>query len=310
MYMKKLTSQVVCTYNDPVADTKYGRLRGLKIDSTYIFRGIKYADARRFHDPVEPESWEGIREAYQFGHVCCELNTPVPHDQFNVPHFFYPQNENCQYLNVWTQHLDKEAKRPVMVWIHGGGWFSGSSVELHSYDGENLSAHDDVVVVSMNHRLNVLGYLDLSPFGEEYKNSANVGLADLVMALKWVHENIENFGGDPGNVTIFGQSGGGGKVVALTQTPAADDYFQKAIIQSGGPTGSGKENVAAARKSSRRCAELILHYLNIGPENVKDIETVDWYDLAQATMNATWVMQNKEGLRVNWGPHPDGEYYL
>ena len=144
MYMKQLNTQVTCTYNGPVAQTKQGKLRGLKIDSTYIFRGIKYANAKRFHPPVEVEPWEGVKEAFQFGHVCCELNTPVPHDQFTVPHFFYPQNENCQYLNIWTQSLDKTAKRPVMVWLHGGGWFSGSSVELLSYDGENLSAFGDV----------------------------------------------------------------------------------------------------------------------------------------------------------------------
>lgn len=310
MYMKKLTGQVTCTYDDPVAETKYGKLRGLKIDSTYIFRGIKYADAKRFHLPTEVEPWEGVKEAYQFGHVCCELNTPIPHDQYTVPHFFYPQNEHCQYLNIWTQSLDKKAKRPVMVWIHGGGWFSGSSVELLAYDGENLSATGDVVVVSINHRLNVLGYLDLSNYGEEYKHSANVGLADLVAALKWVNENIENFGGDPDNVTIFGQSGGGGKVVALMQTPAADGLYHRAIIESGGPTGSGKEQVENARKTSQRCAELMLGYLGIEPANVAQVETADWYDLAQAAMNAIWTIQNEEGGHVGWGPHPDGEYYL
>lgn len=310
MYMKKLTHEVVCTYDDPVVETKYGRLRGLKTEGTYIFRGIKYADAKRFHAPVEVQPWEGVKEAYQFGHVCSELNTPIPHDQYTVPHFFYPQNENCQYLNVWTKKLDKDAKRPVMVWIHGGGWFSGSSVELLAYDGENLAHDSDVVVVSLNHRLNVLGYLDLSQYGENYKDSANVGLMDLVMALKWIHENIAAFGGDPENVTIFGQSGGGGKVVALMQTPAADNYYHKAIIQSGGPTGSGKENVAKARKTSQRCAELMLKYLNIAPENVEEIENVDWYDLADACMKAVWTIQNKEGGRVGWGPHPDGEYYM
>ena len=310
MYMKKLTEQVICNYDDPVAQTKYGKLRGLKSGDTYIFRGIKYANARRFHFPTEPDSWNGIKEAFQYGHVCCELNTPVPHDQFTVPHFFYPQNENCQYLNIWTKHLDSKAKRPVMVWIHGGGWFSGSSVELLAYDGENLAKADDVVVVSLNHRLNVLGYLDLSEYGEEYKDSQNAGLADLVMALKWVNENIAEFGGDPENVTIFGQSGGGEKVVYLMQTPAADNYYQRAIIQSGGPNGIGKDNVIEHRKTSKRCAELILHYLGIAPENVKELESVDWYDLAQATMNAIWTIQNKEGGMVNWRPHPDGEYFM
>ena len=310
MYMKKLTSQVVCTYDDPVAETKCGKLRGLKTDSTYIFRGIKYANARRFHFPTEIEPWDGIREAFQFGHVCAELNTPVPHDQFTVPHFFYPQSEDCQYLNIWTQSLKSDARRPVMIWLHGGGWFSGSSVELLAYDGENLSAASDVVVVSVNHRLNVLGYLDLSDYGGEYANSANAGLADLVMALKWVKENISNFGGDPDNVTIFGQSGGGGKVVALMQTPAADGLYHRAIIQSGGPSGTGKENVEKQRAVSRKCAGLILKYLNIAPENVKEIETVDWYDLAQATMNAIWTIQNEDHERVGWSPIPDGKYYL
>lgn len=310
MYMQKMTEQVVCTYDDPVVQTKYGKLRGLKTQGTYIFRGIRYAEAKRFHFPTEVEPWEGVREAFQFGHVCCELNTPIPHDQYTVPHFFYPQNENCQYLNVWTQRLDKTAKRPVMVWLHGGGWFSGSSVELLAYDGESLSKTDDVVVVSINHRLNVLGYLDLSQYGAKYRDSANAGLGDLVMALKWVHENIAQFGGDPENVTIFGQSGGGGKVVALMQTPAADNYYQKAIIQSGGPTAQGRENTENARKVSQRCAQLILQYLRIAPENVEQVETVDWYDLAQATMNAIWTIQNREGGKVSWGPHPDGAYYL
>lgn len=310
MYMKQLNTQVTCTYNDPVAQTKQGKLRGLKIDSTYIFRGIKYANAKRFHPPVEVEPWEGVKEAFQFGHVCCELNTPVPHDQFTVPHFFYPQNENCQYLNIWTQSLDKTAKRPVMVWLHGGGWFSGSSVELLSYDGENLSAFGDVVVVSVNHRLNVLGYLDMSPYGEAYKQSSQVGLMDLVAALKWVHENIENFGGDPDNVTIFGQSGGGGKVLALMQTPAADGLYHRTIMESGGPSGEGgAQAVETRRQINQEAAALVLKYLGIAPENAAQIETADWYDLAQATMNAIYTL-GQEGKPVNWAPLPDGEYYL
>lgn len=310
MYMKQLNRQVTCTYDDPVAQTKYGKLRGLKIDSTYIFRGVKYANAKRFHFPTEVEPWDGVKEAFQFGHVCCELNTPVPHDQFTVPHFFYPQDENCQYLNIWTQSLDKSAKRPVMVWIHGGGWFSGSSVELLSYDGENLSAFGDVVVVSVNHRLNVLGYLDLSQYGGEYAHSSQAGLADLVMAMKWVHENIENFGGDPENVTIFGQSGGGGKVVSLTQTPAADGLYHRAIIESGGPSGEGgPEAVEQRRTVNREGAALILKYLGIPEKEVARIETVDWYDLAQATMNAIYTL-GQEGKRLNWSPLPDGEYFL
>ena len=309
MYMKKLTSQVTCTYDDPVAQTRQGKLRGLKTDGTYIFRGVKYADARRFHMPEPVQPWEGVKEAFQFGYVCSELNTPIPHDQFNVPHFFYPQNEHCQYLNIWTQHLDPAAKRPVMVWLHGGGWFSGSSVELLAYDGENLSAFGDVVVVSVNHRLNVLGYLDLSEFGPEYANSVNVGLADLVAALQWVHENIAAFGGDPDNVTIFGQSGGGAKVLSLMQTPAADGLFHRAVMESGGPTGAGSREAALhAGEVSRMAARQIVKNLHL--TNPADIETVDWYDLAQATMEAIWTIGQETGERVGWGPVPNGSYFL
>lgn len=311
MYMKKLKQPVVCTYDDPVAETKQGKIRGLKIDSTYIFRGVRYAVAERFHMPQVVEPWKGIKEAFQYGHVCEELNTPVPHDQYIVPHFFYSQNEHCQYLNIWTQSLDHRAKRPVMVWLHGGGWFSGSSVELLAYDGENLSAFGDVVVVSVNHRLNVLGYLDLSEYGAAYENSANAGLADLVAALKWVNENIENFGGDPDNVTIFGQSGGGAKVCALLQTPAADGLYHRACMDSGG--FSGFANAEAAEQSVRtgkRLAAKVLESLGIFPKHVKAIETVDWYDLAQATMNAIWTLTNDEGLHISWEPKANGSYYM
>ena len=311
MYMKKLTSQVVMTYDDPVADTKYGKVRGLKTDGTYIFRGIRYAKAKRFHMPEEPDKWEGVKGAYSFGYVCSELNTPIAHDNDTVQHFYYPQNEHCQYLNIWTQHLDKSAKRPVMVWLHGGGWFSGSSVELISYDGENLSAYGAVVVVSVNHRLNVLGYLDLSEYGEEYANSGNVGLADLVASLKWVKENIENFGGDPDNVTIFGQSGGGGKVAYLLQTPAADGLYHRGIIQSGGTLGhGGADEVRHCGEVSRLAAKRILERLHIAPENVREIETVPWEDLAQATMEAIWLLREEDGEEVSWEPVYDGKYFM
>ena len=151
-----------------------------------------------------------------------------------VPHRYWPKDENCQYLNIWTQSLDTEAKRPVMVWFHGGGFSAGSSIEQVSYDGENLSKFGNVVVVTVNHRLNILGYLDLSPYGvEKYWNSGNVGNADLVASLQWIHDNIAQFGGDPENVTIFGQSGGGAKVTSLMNTPAADGLFQKGIVMSG-----------------------------------------------------------------------------
>ena len=140
---------------------------------------------------------------------------------------YWSEKEDCQNLNIWTPSIRDGRKRPVMVWLHGGGFSAGSSIEQLAYDGENLSRSGDVVVVSVNHRLNVLGYLDLSPFGEKYRDSANAGNLDLIAALEWIRDNIEGFGGDPENVTLFGQSGGGVKVWSLLQMPEADGLFHK-----------------------------------------------------------------------------------
>ena len=163
-----------------------------------------------------------------------------------VPHRYWPQDEHCQSLNIWTNKLDPEAKKPVLVWFHGGGYAAGSSIEQVAYEGVSIAKKGDSILVSVNHRLNILGYLDLSPFGEKYKNSANAGHADMVAALQWVHDNIALFGGDPENVTIFGQSGGGMKVIDLMQIPAADGLFQKGLVMSGvmedDPLGAGEKD--------------------------------------------------------------------
>ncbi len=223
----------VCRKDYPVVQTEAGKLRGYVWNGTFIFKGIKYADAKRFRRPEKVEPWEGVKDAQSYGMVCPLLQQDTPGGELMVPHMYWPMDEHCQYLNIWTQSIDREAKKPVMVWLHGGGFFAGSSIEQLAYDGENMSRYGDVVVVSLNHRLNVLGYLDLSPFGEEYKDSANVGNLDMIAALQWVQENIAGFGGDPDNVTIFGQSGGGAKVWTLMQMAEADGLFHKGIIQSG-----------------------------------------------------------------------------
>ena len=304
MIMRKLSQQVVCDYNDPVADTKYGKVRGQKVEGAYQFKGVQYAQAKRFHFPEDTTPWSDVKEALNYGYCCPELNTPVPPDAYLDPHFYYPQDEDCHYLNIWTPTLDKKAKKPVMVWFHGGGWFMGSGVEIYSYDGENLSAFGDAVVVSLNHRINILGFLDLSAYGEEYKYSANCGLADLVAALKWIHDNIENFGGDPGSVTIMGQSGGGAKVLSMLQTPAADGLFHKAVMQSGGPTGSKSDKEAALKFTDR-----IVEKLGLTKETIKEIETIHWYDLAEAAKAASAELA-EEGIRVNYGPQYDGDYFF
>ncbi|MCR4588137.1 MAG: carboxylesterase family protein [Lachnospiraceae bacterium] len=282
----------------PVTRTKEGYLRGAKKDSTYIFRGIRYAKAARFHMPEAPDSWEGIKNALVYGPVCPEIETVNPDDNYTVPHVFYPQEENCQYLNVWTQSLSEEAKKPVLVWFHGGGFATGSGIEHFAYNGKALSEAEDVVVVTLNHRLNVLGYLDLSAYGEEYKYSANLGTADLVEALRWVKNNISSFGGDPANVTIFGQSGGGGKVATLLQTPSANGLFHKAVIQS----GLAKFHHGQDEKSSM--AAKILDNLGLNAGDVKALETIPYHKLAAAVT----AIDPRAGFAFS--PTRDDDFYL
>ncbi len=305
MYIRKLTKQVILDYGQAEVQTEAGWLRGVISDGTYVFRGIEYAEADRFHLPRKVTPWEGVKEAIVYGNACPELYTVVPHDQYTVPHYFTVQSEDCQYLNVWTQHLDKDAKRPVMVWFHGGGMMTGSGVEHYAYDGEEASKYSDVVVVTLNHRLNVLGFLDLSAYGEEYKYSGNAGIADLVAALQWVHDNIANFGGDPDNVMIFGQSGGGSKVAAMLQSPAAAGLFKRAVLQSGGM----RKGADIKPETSRKVAEYVLEYLKITPDRVKELETV-WYDeLALAATYALQKVAQETGGRAMFGPVADGDYY-
>ena len=210
----------------PVLHTTSGDLKGYFYDGVYIYKGIPYAYADRFQMPV-PSKWDGVKDATNYGFVCPLQNQDTPNGELMVPHRYWPQDEHCQSLNIWTNKLDPEAKKPVLVWFHGGGYAAGSSIEQVAYDGVSIAKKGDSILVSVNHRLNILGYLDLSPFGEKYKNSANAGHADMVAALQWVHDNIALFGGDPENVTIFGQSGGGMKVTDLMQIPSADGLFQK-----------------------------------------------------------------------------------
>lgn len=215
-----------------VVETDKGSVQGYHYNGVDIFKGIPYAKARRFHAPKPADPWDGVLEADTYGPTCLLMDPPVVKKDLLCPHRFWVMDENCQNLNVWTPRCD-DKKRPVMVWLHGGGCDFGSAIEQIAYEGENMSRIGDVVVVSINHRLNILGYFDLSEFGEEYANSGNAGGDDIIAALKWIHTNIKRFGGDPDNVTVFGQSGGGWKVTTLLQSPAADGLYHKGIIMSG-----------------------------------------------------------------------------
>src|SRR5450432_1788963 len=241
---------LVARDGEVVVAIRAGRVAGFIRNGIYTFKGIPYAEnstgSNRFMPPVKPKSWEGISSCRQYGYVAPQGPRGGWANDEEAFMFAWDdgvQSEDCLRANLWTPAIGDHKRRPVMVWLHGGGYTAGSGQELRSYDGENLASRGDVVVVSLNHRLNAFGYLDLSNYGDRFAASGNVGMLDIVAALEWVRDNIENFGGDPGVVTIFGQSGGGGKVSALMAMPAAKGLFHRAIIESGSLLrGTSQEN--------------------------------------------------------------------
>lgn len=292
----------ICTTNDPVVTTKQGKIRGFWFDGLYTFYGIPYAAAERFQMPHDAEPWEGVKEATSYGYVCPLMTQDRPENELLVPHRYWPMDEKCQNLNLWTPSLDPEAKKPVMVWFHGGGFHAGSAIEQVAYEGDHLSKYGDVVVVTVNHRLNILGYLDLSFLGEKYANSANVGNGDLVAALQWIRDNIAAFGGDPENVTVFGQSGGGEKVICLMNTPAADGLFHKAIIQSG-----VIDLDSDAPANGEPIVLGMLEELGLSRSEAEQLETIPYGTLAAAYKAAAQKVIKAGGYIGCW-PSPNGWY--
>jgi len=297
-----------------VVQTNSGKVRGYIHNGIYTYKGIPYAQAKRFQAPEKPAPWEGVRSSMTYGPVS-PLQTPTTQvsdeSEFAFHHDWGYTNEDCLRVNVWTQGINDGKKRPVMFWIHGGGYAAGSSQELPSYDGESISHKGDIVLVSVNHRLNILGFLDLSEYGDKYKSSSNASFYDLVFALQWVKDNISNFGGDPNNVTIFGQSGGGGKVTALMSSPLAKGLFHKAIVQSG--VWADYQDQAI----SKRIGSAVLNELGLIPSQVDSIQKVPYDKLAAAGTKALQKVREQltaegkpvgMGLRFGWGPTLDGMF--
>ncbi|MCC8425362.1 carboxylesterase/lipase family protein [Mucilaginibacter sp. UR6-11] len=267
-------NKVFASAGNAVANTKHGKVRGYTRNNILTFKGIPYGaptgGANRFMPPQKPKKWKDTRDCLVYGPIC-----PQKPDMGWLQQeygFLYQwidgmQDEDCLRLNVWTPALDGK-KRPVMFWIHGGGFASGSSQEHPSYDGENLTRLGDVIVVSVNHRLNIHGFLDLSDYGSQYAASGNVGMLDIVAALEWVRDNIANFGGDKNNVTIFGQSGGGSKVITLMAMPSAKGLFHRAISQSNSIVQMSTHAYAT------QFTAIVLADLNITKENLADLQQV------------------------------------
>ena len=293
---------------EAVVQTESGLVRGYIGGGVYTYHGIPYAEAlERFVPATKAASWEGVRDTADYGKISYQ-GTVVGMRGSNGD----SNDNNCQNLNIWTPGLDDE-KWPVMVWLHGGGFSTGSANEA-MYDGAALAASQNVVVVGVNHRLNVFGHLDLSAYGEKYQYSANVGIMDIQMALEWVRDNIAAFGGDPDNVTIFGQSGGGAKVLSMMTTPYAKGLFHKGIVQSGATEIMGVS--FSSKEISQRIGELTLQNLGISPENVEEIQTVSYQQILDASDQAREQIGREFGVYlalstdygIEWGPVIEGDY--
>src|SRR6266566_1715930 len=266
-------------YETPVVETASGKLRGVIQQGVQTFRGVPYgastAGSNRFMAPRKPEPWPGVRDAFQNGPTAPQLGGPpnpliLNHKEPAV------QGEDCLVINVFTPGVNDGRKRPVMVWLHGGGFASGAG-SAHAFDGTNLARSGDVVVVSVNHRLNIFGYLYLADLGgEKYADSGNAGLLDIVAVLEWVRENVVYFGGNPGNVTMFGQSGGGLKISTLLAMPPAKGLFHKAIIES----GSALKGIR--REEANKTTERILSKLGLQANQVDQLQSLPVAQLLSA----------------------------
>src|SRR5579863_6799174 len=291
-------TKVAASDEATVAETSAGKIRGFQRNGVYTFKGVPYgastAGAGRFMPPAKPEPWTGIRNALAYGRVCpqeftANLDTDghnlASHDEdaflLHRGSTVFVPGEDCLRVNVWTPEINGPHKRPVMVYMHGGGFSGGSDHDLLSYEGEGLARNHDVVVVTHNHRLNVYGYLNLAAIGgDEFAMSANAGMLDIIAVLEWVRANIGNFGGDPDCVTIFGQSGGGGKVAALIAMSAAKGLFHRAIIQS------GPFLKALSQDYSLRLAELTMAELGLSKSQVRTLQNIPADRLSGASTEA------------------------
>ncbi len=295
--------------SDPVVTTTHGSVRGTNEGGVNVFKGVRYgADtggANRFLPPQPPEPWTDVLDAKEYGNAAPQ---PVGGSPFrNHPELsqivparpLAALSEDCLFLNVWSRGLGDGGKRPVMVWLHGGGWTAGSGGSP-MYDGCALANRGDVVVVTVNHRLSVLGYLYLAEvLGEDYARSGCAGLADMVLALEWVRDNIVAFGGDPGNVTIFGESGGGVKVHSLLATPSAKGLFHRAVIQS------GSAHHWASIEEANHLTTAMLEELGLDADHAREILDVPWEQLIKAQGA---VMRRNKGSSGLVGTMAAGDY--
>jgi para-nitrobenzyl esterase len=283
--------------NIAVANTQYGKVRGFVLRGINQFLGIPYgADTsgkNRFMPPVKPEPWTDIKPTVWWGNTAPQIMEKRYSNAYAsfVDHWNYDDvSEDCLKLNVWTPKIDS-GKRPVVVWLHGGGFTNGNAIEQDGYHGENLSRLGDIVFCSINHRLGPFGYSHLKAAGG-HPHSGNVGNLDMVAALEWVKNNIANFGGDPNNVTIIGQSGGGAKVTSLMNMPAAKGLFHKAVALSGTSlTGVNKEY-------AEKLGLKVMEEAGLKPGEIEKLQQIPWREYIDITTRAVEKMA-EEAKKMN-----------
>jgi para-nitrobenzyl esterase len=299
--------------NIAVAETTYGKVRGFIHRDIYNFLGIPYgADTKgknRFMPPQKPDPWTDIYPAVYWPNAAPQILDNFYANRYLAftDYWHYDDvSENCLGINVWTQGYNANTKRPVILWIHGGGFTSGNSIEHPEYHGENLSRKENVVFCSLNHRLGPLGFSDFAGVGgEKYAASGNAGMLDIVAALEWIRDNISNFGGDPDNVTIIGQSGGGAKVCTLMAMPSAKGLFHRAVALSGSSLKVGEKS------NSEKLATYILKEAGLNPSQIDKLQEMPWKDYYGLTRKASVKMREEAGVMGMMGgfsPVADGIY--
>ena len=304
------------TPSSAIAKTQYGKVRGFLDGGVFTYKGVPYgantAGENRWLPAKPPAPWTDEYPALVYGANCPQTLHPwtAIEQTFLFDWDDGWQSEDMLKLNIWTPSLT--GKLPVMVYFHGGGYSFGSSYELPSHEGAQMARHHNVVQVSVNHRLNILGFFDVAEIGgSAYEDSANVGMTDLVAALRWVHENIENFGGDPDRVMIYGQSGGGSKVTTLMGMPSAVGLIHRAAAQSG-----GGGNIPS-REQQTEVARVLMKDLGLPSNDIASLQKMEWSKL-MAAGNAAVTKINPAGPpvmgpgapgkpRVGWSPCVDGK---
>ncbi len=295
-----------------VAETRHGKVRGYVLRGIHYFLGIPYgadtSGASRFLPPRPPKAWTGVFPALWWGNSAPQDMDKRYANTFASfrDHWNYDDvSEDCLRLNVFTPALRDGKKRPVLLWLHGGGFVNGNGIEQDGYNGESLARFGDLVFCSLNHRLGPFGYCDLAGVGgERFAASGNVGMLDIVAALEWVRDNVAAFGGDPGNVTIMGQSGGGAKVCALSAMPSAKGLFHKAVVLSGAATRMGD------REYCERLGKAVVSEAGLGAAQVDKLQELPWKEFLAIATKADQKLRQElggsRGLRRGFNPVVDG----